>query len=185
VNYLQSGWVIAKAGCTGSCGDLVLPNTKVLIWADSSVSPFNVDAHVFGYPSPPSWVNGQTVTAEVLCNGGSNYKIQAVYGANLLVHNSNVACTQKAYGSEIANSVFFENGNTVNSSNWSGDITGTVNGNVASEKLNGSWTQWQASKDKDKSCTGTVTDPSVVMTGNIKLGGTATWSTLSSTPKGC
>lgn len=184
VNYLQSGWVIAKAGCTVSCGDLVLPNTKVLVWGDSSVSPFNSDAHVFGYPSPPAWVNGQTVTAEVLCNGGTNYKIQAVYGANLLVHNTNVACTQKAYGSEIANSVFFENGNTVNSSNWSVDITSTVNGSNASEKLNGSWTQWQASSDKDKSCTGTVTT-SAVMTGNIKLNGAATWSTLSSTPKGC
>lgn len=53
-NYLQSGWVITHVGCTASCGDLVQPDTKVLIWADSSVAPNNNAAHVFGYPNPPA-----------------------------------------------------------------------------------------------------------------------------------
>lgn len=184
-NYLQSGWIIASAGCTSSCGDLVQPNSKVLVWADSSVSPFNSDAHVFGWPSPPTWVNGQTLTAEVLCIGGTNYKVQAAYGTTLLAHTSNVPCTNKAQGSEITNSVFFENGNTVSSANWKNDITSTVRATNTSEKLNGSWSQWQNSKDKDQTCTGSRIDPSTVMTGNVKLGGTATWSNLGNMPVGC
>lgn len=130
-------------------------------------------------------MNGQTDTAEVICSAGSNYKVQAAYGAQLFVHNSAVPCTTKQQGSEISNSVFFENSNTVASSNWSGDITSTVRGNNASELLNGVWKQWQTSSDKDKTCTGTVINPSTVMTGNIKLGGTATWSSLSNMPRAC
>lgn len=185
VNYAQSGWVIAKSGCTTSCGDLVLPNSKVLVWADSSVSPSNSDAHVFGYPTPQTWVNGQTETAEVLCNGGTNYKIQAAYGTNLYQHSTNIACTQKAQGNEIANSVFFENANAAAFNTWPSDITSTVRATNTSEKLNGSWAQWQNSKDKDQTCIPTIRDPSTVMTGNVKLGGTATWSTLSNMPPGC
>jgi hypothetical protein len=186
-NYLQAGWVIAgSGGCSSSCGDLVTTNSKVIVWADSSVSPNNNAAHVFGYPSQiPAWVNGQTETAEVLCNGGSNYKEQIVYGSSLLAHVSNVACTSSAQGSEITNSVFFENGNTGSSSTWSGDITSTVQAKNANEKLNGSWNTWQSSSDKDLTCQPAVVNPSTAMTGNIKLSGTATWSTLSNVPPAC
>ncbi|MDE1878724.1 MAG: hypothetical protein KGI07_09460 [Thaumarchaeota archaeon] len=185
VNYLQSGWVIAGPNfCTSSCGDLVQANTKVLAYADSSVFG-NLNAHVFGFPSQiPAWVNGQTDTAEVLCNGGSFYKEQMAYGSSLLAHVSNVACGTGAQGSSITNSAYFENGNTGSSSTWSGDITSTVQGTGASELLNGAWTTWQTSRDRDQPCSGSDV-ASTVMTGNIQLGGTATWNTLSNVPAGC
>ncbi|MDE1832591.1 MAG: hypothetical protein KGI02_09530 [Thaumarchaeota archaeon] len=184
-NYLQSGWIIAGPnGCTSNCVDAIQANSKVLEYADSSVFG-NSHGHVFGYPNQiPAWVNGQTETAEILCNGGSSYKEQEAYGTSLLAHVSNVACGTGAQGSSITNSVYLENANTGSSSNWSGDITSTVKGTNAHELLNGAWNWWQTSRDRDQPCSGSDV-ASTVMTGNIQLGGTATWSTLSNVPVGC
>lgn len=187
VNYLQSGWVIAGPNvCPSGCsGDQVPINSKKLVWGDSSVSPFNNNAHVFGYPNQvPAWVSGQTMTAEILCNGGSFYKEQMVYGSSLLAHTSAVTCTTKAYGNEITNSVFLENGNTGASNAWSSDITSTVQAKNASEKLNGVWTGWQSAADEDQPCSGPPINPSASMTGFLN-GGTVTWNQLNNVIPGC
>ncbi|MDE1814245.1 MAG: hypothetical protein KGH87_02095 [Thaumarchaeota archaeon] len=184
-DYAQGGWIIAHYGCSTSCGDLVQANSKVITWADNSVTPFTLAPHVFGYPSPPAWTNGQVETSEVLCSGSSNYKIQASYGSNLYVHTTGVPCTGQQYGSEITNSVYVENNNTMTFTSWPSDITSAVKADSANEKLNGVWNQWQTSSDKDLTCGGSVVSPSTAMTGNIKLGGTATWGTLSNVPYAC
>jgi hypothetical protein len=178
-SFTQAGWVITHiSGCTG-CG--ISANTASLAFVDQSVyGDFNLRGISY------SWVNGQTELAEVLCNGGANYLIAVGYGSNIFNHTTNVPCNTTQNNDTYNNSVFFENANTVSSSTWSADVTGTVNGFSAYEFRNSQNTAstWLASTNSDVSCTG-VPSSSTVITGNIQGGGTATWSTLSNVPVAC
>ncbi len=186
-NYAQAGWVIASAGCTVNCGDQVQANSKVVVWADSSVSPFTNAAHVVDYPNTWAWVNDQTELGEILCNGGSNYIIAIGYGGKIFNHTTGVACGTTQQGSEISNSVFFENWNTVASSNWAGDITGAVKAWTAEELRNSQsvWSYWLSSNNKDKLCNSSTPVASNAMTGNIQNNGVVNWTPLSNIPAGC
>jgi hypothetical protein len=151
------------------------------VFVDQSVYG-NYNLRGISYP----WVNNQTELSEVLCNGGSNYLIAVGYGSNIFNHTTNIPCSTTQNNDTFNNSVFFENTNTVSSSTWSGDVTGTVDGFSAYEFRSSQTTAstWLASTNTDLSCTG-VPSSSTVITGNIQGGGTATWSTLSNVPVAC
>src|SRR5574337_405153 len=185
VNYLQTGWyIIGPAGCLASCNDSPQVDSKNIVYADSSTYG-NSFPHIFGYHgSVPAWVNGQTLTAEVLCSGSANYKEQESYGTSLLSHLSSVPCSSVAQGNEIVNSAYFENANTAASSTWSSDITSTVQATGASEKLNGVWTGWQSANDEDQDCNKNITVTNAVISGYLN-GATSTWSHLINQPVAC
>lgn len=178
-SFTQAGWVITHLSGIGGTG--INANTADLAFVDQSVYG-TFDLRNIGF----TWVNGQTELAEILCNGGSNYIIAVGYGSNIFNHTTNIPCGTTQNGNNYDNSVFFENANTVSSSTWAGDITGTVKGFSAQEFRNSPSTplNWLSSANTDLSCT-QVSSSSSVITGGIASGGTATWSTLSNVPVAC
>lgn len=176
----QVGWLLTAAtGCSG-CG--ISANHNYIAYVDEST--YN-DQHL--RDTGLSWVNGQTLASSISCSG-SMQTITTTYGSQLFSQITKIPCTSPQDNFQYDNSVFLENSDTLASSNWSSDITGTVSATNAFEfnSLGGS-SQWGASSNKDTTCVvpHSYTTSTVITSGNLKLGGTATWGNLSNEPVGC
>jgi hypothetical protein len=177
----QAGWLITAVAGFGGSG--ISADTADLVYVDESV--YGNEAS-YNMEIPGGWVNGQTEESEILCNGGSNNVIETAYGNYVFGHNTNVPCGTTQYSDNYNNSVFFENRNTVSSSQWAGDVTGTVQANTAYENRDSqnNLVTWLSSTNIDMTCTQSTSSSSVI-TGNIESGGTATWAHLSNVPPAC
>jgi hypothetical protein len=182
---IQEGWLITHiAGC-GTCGsEAISANSGVLVYADSSVFG-NLDAHkVPG--SGFNWVNGREELGETICNGGSNYIVAIGYGVgNIFNHNTSVSCSTSDNNNVVSNAGYFENWNTVASSNWSGDITDPVTMYSAYEGRGSTsnWLTWLSSTNQKETCTGSFSS-TTALSGSLASGGTVT-ITPSGVPIAC
>ncbi len=176
----QIGWLLTAAtGCTG-CG--ISANHNYIAFVDES--NYN-DQHL--RDTGLSWVNGQTLASSISCSS-SKQTITTTYGTQLFSQITKIPCTSAQDHFQYDNSVFLENSDTLASSNWSGDITGTVSATNAFEfNSSGGSSNWSASSNKDTTCVvpHTYTTSTVITSGNLKSGGTATWGSLSNEPVGC
>ncbi len=180
----QEGWLITTiAGCT-SCGSESIPaDSAVLVYADESVFG-NLEARKIP-GSGFTWVNDRQMLGETLCNGGTKY-IQAVgYGSSIWNHNTNINCTVKDNNNKVSNSGFFENWNTVPSSDWAGDVTGTVSMYSAYEGrgATNTWYTWINSTNEKQTCSGSRSSTTAI-SGSLAGGNTATLA-LSGVPVAC
>lgn len=176
----QAGWVItAVAGCTG-CGISV--NSSDIGYVDES--RFN-DEHVRN--TGLTWVDNASIAGSTSCSS-STYGITITYAGQLFGDITNIPCTSAQLNDVHDNSVFLENTDTQASSNWSGDITGTVSATNAFEfDSSGGSNQWNTSNNQDADCkipTGYTTSQ-VITSGSLRLGGTATWGALSKQQVAC
>src|SRR5207302_3704449 len=125
--FTQLGWTITHtAGCPGSG---INANTADLGWVDSSTTGnFCINKiAMFTYTA------GINMLSQTICNGGSNYVEQVTYNGHTFQRTTGLTCSTHQNTDQDNNSVFFENWNSVASSSWSGDITGTVQGSFARE----------------------------------------------------
>lgn len=181
LKYLQTGWLVTAvngcAGCNISAGNKYLVYVDESTWGD-------LEAHKITASNGIAYVEGNSDLAQILCNGGSNYRIQATSNGKSFQIDSQVPCGTATTNNAFDNSVFFENKNTLASSSWSGDITSSVTASGAKEyDTTTHFQNWSASDKKYQTCganaqIGTTT----AITGSLAAGGTATWATLSATP---
>lgn len=180
----QEGWMITTvAGCT-TCGSEAIPaDSGVLVYADQSVYG-NLEAHKIP-GSGFNWVNGRVLLGETICNGGSNYLQSVGYGSSIWNHNTSISCSNADNNSQISNAGYFENWNTVSSSNWASDITDPVTMYSAYEGrgATNTWYTWINSSNQQKTCGGSVGSTTAV-SGSLAGGGTAT-ITPSGVPVAC
>lgn len=176
----QAGWLLtAASGCSG-CN--ISANNNYIAYVDEST--YN-DEHLRN--TGLSWVNGQTLANSVNCVG-TKQTITITYGSQLFSQITKIPCTRAQNHFQYDNSVFFENADTLASSNWSGDITGTVSATNAFEYDSlGNLLRWSASSNKDASCSvpPVFSNSNVITSGHLYSGGTATWVQLSSQPVAC
>ncbi|WP_157928388.1 hypothetical protein [Candidatus Nitrosotalea okcheonensis] len=174
--FTQAGWIMTEIPGCGGCN--LSAGTTALAYVDESISGAGDAAYNIGY----TWVNGQNVIAEVICNTGtSKYDIDITYGSTY-AHHTNISCSTYQTNDRDNNSIWFENQNTIQSSLWSGDITSSISASHAYkfdyQAINAY--SWSSSNDYDR--TAGVDQTSSVMTGNVASFGTATWSSLSNVP---
>ncbi|MGI0094736.1 MAG: hypothetical protein ACREA8_11645, partial [Nitrosotalea sp.] len=174
--FTQAGWTMTSIPGCGGCN--LAAGTAALVYVDESISGAGDAAYNIGY----SWVNGQNLIAEVICNTStSKYDIDITYGSTYS-HHTNISCSTYQANDIDNNSIWLENQNTMQSSLWSGDITSSISASHAYkfdyQGVNAY--SWSSSNDFDR--TAGVDQTSTVMTGNVAGFGTATWSTLANVP---
>jgi hypothetical protein len=166
--FLQGGWLITVLG---NAVDGINPDSADIVFVDESTigsdAPINTNV---------SYTGGGTETAGINCASGSTDAVISIqYGINTYNENSLVPCSSGQVSSDTDdNSVFFENWNTVSSSKWSPDITGTVQGTGADEYDSSNVAySWSSSSNWDKDCYGTHTSSQVIASGtSLANGGT-------------
>jgi hypothetical protein len=174
-NFEQIGWTVTDVSFCGTCG--ITAPTKAIVYVDPSVY-----GNSYPHNTNLGWANGVTILAEHICQSSGYYGQEISYNGNIWGHLTNVPCTTAQNTDQFDNSVFFENQNTVPSSNWNGDL-GSVYGQNAYEAQDSSnnWIKWTSSTNDDVNCSGYYA--SGVITNNIANGGTANWTYLSSIPE--
>lgn len=178
-DFTQLGWTITKtAGCPGTG---INTNSADLGFVDTSTKG---NYCVYNIPTF-TYTAGINAYSQTLCNGGTTYNEQMTYNGVTWQHPTNIACTTHQTTDQDNNSVFFENWNTVASSNWSGSVTGTVQSSSAKEMLSsgGSIQNWTTSNPHQVYCGSTQTN--TVLSGSLASAGIAKWQNLSTTPTAC
>jgi hypothetical protein len=127
----------------------------------------------------------RTITAESICQGNGVYGLEMLYNWQSYGHYTNVSCTVPMRADSWNNSVFFENSNTSGApaNEWAPYITSSVYA-YSPYHARGSttnWVTWGSSSNRDTNC-GTNWASTVITSGNLASGGTATWRALSNMP---
>lgn len=177
--FTQLGWTITHvAGCAGSG---INANSADIGWVDTTAGTSTCINNIPTF----TYTAGTNMLAQTLCNGGSNYVEQITYQGTTFQRTTGITCSTHQTTDQDNNSVFFENQNTVASSNWSGDVTGTVQASNAREFVNSisNLQQWTTSNPHQVSCGGTQTN--TVLSGSLASNGIAKWINLSTVPVGC
>jgi hypothetical protein len=173
-DFTQLGWTITKtAGCAGTG---INTNSADLGFVDSSTKG---NYCIYNIPTF-TYTAGINAYSQTLCNGGSTYTEQMTYNGVTWQHPTNISCSTHQNTNQDNNSVFFENLNTVTSSNWSGDVTGTVQSSGAKEIINSNIQNWTTSNPHQVKCGGTQTN--TVLTGSLAGNGVAKWQSLNTMP---
>ena len=177
--FTQAGWEITPFACT-ACG--ISANSTDVVYVDQSSTGTQQ-----GYNTGISWSSGTTEQAQISCPSGSTYyKIHISYGTSTFNWTTKVPCgTAQKQSDTLDNSVFFENHNTGSSSNWSGDVTGSVLGTSAEEYDNTNTAYyWSTSNNVDLDCSSNLYQ-STVMTGSLASDQNAYWTYLSNVAHAC
>lgn len=177
--FTQAGWEIIDTACS-SCG--ISANSTDIVYVDQSSTGTKQ-----GYNTGISWSSGTTETTQISCpSGSSDYKIHISYGASTFNWTTKVPCgTAQLQSDTIDNSVFFENHYTGSTSNWSGDVTGSVLGTSAEEYDNTNTAYyWSTSHNVDQDCSSNDYQ-STVMTGSLASDQNAYWTYLSNVAHAC
>lgn len=142
-------WTDTKQGCSA----LVTPITYN--------TSHSYQFYIFGDSVAKNW------TVEVIDNTISSSYIHSVSGQNSFTMLDN----------DFNEGVFLENANTVHgSSTWNTQFSGTAMSASALQEQSGSWINWDTDTKQDaQACKPPVTD--TVITGNLRSGNSATWST--------
>lgn len=182
--FLQGGWIAtAVAACT-SCGTEMVPaNSKDLVY---------VDFNAFGTYEPHkiaiTYVDNSFAFTQIYCGvGDTNYKIRVTHNGVAFSHPTTIPCGTTNNNSKYSNSLYFENGNTNPSSNWSGDLTQTQMGAYGAKKFT-TQTQtadWASMGKDERSCTGSRSSTTSLVTGSLASAGTMGYTSLSSIGLGC
>lgn len=178
-DFTQLGWTITHVvGCPGTG---INANTADLGQVDTSTT--GGSTCIFKI-AKFTYTPGTNMLAQTLCNGGSNYVEQVTYGGQVFQSTTGILCSTHQNTDQDNNSVFFENKNTVASSNWSGDVTGTVQSSNAREFFSdGSIHNWTTSNPHQVYCGSTKAN--TVLSGSLAGNGIAKWQNLSTTPVEC
>lgn len=179
-DFTQLGWTITHtAGCAGAG---INANSADLGFVDTSTKAGSVC--IFNIPTF-TYTGNVNALSQTLCNGGSTYTEQITYNGVTWQHPTNISCSTHQNTDQLNNSVFFENWNTVASSNWSGDVTGTVQASGAKEFVGSTSNiqNWTTSTALQVHCGSSVTN--TVLTGSLASAGTAQWQSLSTVPVAC
>lgn len=180
-HMVQVGWLITAVEGCADCGEGRIPkNTAAIAFTDTSVFG-NLEARRV----PFDWQPDKDLVAETACNEDSNYVISVLYGDEVFNHNTRISCESADNDSKISNSVFFENWNTVESSEWAQDI-GAVEAHSAHGFVNSrdQLSQWSSSTNEEQRCDSSR-DSTGVISNSLSEGKIATWSELGSVPPAC
>ncbi|MDE2589283.1 MAG: hypothetical protein KGL95_06420 [Patescibacteria group bacterium] len=181
----QLGWTITTAsGCSGTginsdSADLGYVDTST----NSNYCIYNISTYTY--------TAGQNMFSQTVCNGGTDYVMQAQYGGTNWSHTTAIPCSTASQDSNdyLNNSVFFENDNTVSSSGWAGDITGTTQASSANEEIGSNIQHWSTSNNQvvyySNSCTTRNQVNTNIISGSLASNGIAKWTGLSSTQPAC
>lgn len=183
-NFLQLGWLSTRVQGCASCN--VQANSTILVYVDQNAYG-DTEARKIQSADGITYTPNSVDYVQILCDGsGSNYKMQATVNSHFFVRTTGIPCGTGTINDPANNSVFFENKNTVPSSNWASDITTAVQAFGAQEyNTPSSFKNWSSSSNKYQTCgiNAQWGDAGSTMTGNLAGGGTATWAILSNTPK--
>ncbi len=176
-SFLQVGYLLTTLdGCTG-CN--ITPDAAQFVYVDSSY---------WGDAQPRkismTYTENNNAIAYIICDAGSKIKERIWHNGNFFSRDSSVDCGTKTTNITTDNSVFFENANTNTSSTWADEIETSVKAWNAKEYTSTtSYQNWADSLNKKKNCSGSFSSTTLI-SGNLKAGGTATWS-LSSMDAAC
>lgn len=182
--FLQGGWVVSKIASCTSCGSEMIPaNSKDLVYVDKNAFG-NYDAHKIAI----TYVDNSFAQVQIYCGiSDTNYKIRVVHNGVAFSHPTTIPCTTTNNHSSISNSLYFENGNTVSSSNWAGDLTQSQMGASNAKKFITQSTQadWSSMGTDEKDCHGSRTANTPLITGTLASAGTMGYTNLSQIGLAC
>jgi hypothetical protein len=171
----QIGWTASKtAGCSG-CG--ISANTVDLVVVDESAW-----GNQYPHNTGLSYTTGtaRDITAQSICQSNGVYGLEMLYNGQSYGHYTTVSCTVPMRADSWNNSVFFENSNTDSvGTEWAPYITSSVYA-YSSYHASGSttnWVTWGSSANRDTTCAIDYAS-TVITSGNLASGGTATWGAL-------
>jgi hypothetical protein len=176
--FTQAGWVILNFNTPIG----ISANTEDLVYVDESTY-FNDNLHNTGI----NVLSGYNETVTITCNTSTSKQqitVQYSYNNQMFHHDTTVPCSTYQSSDYGNNSVFLENYNDGPSANWSKDIvvnpiTATNAKEYDSSQLMYSWSGYVRFDSHAQYVNPAIDDyASLVVTGGLSSGGTATWSNL-------
>ncbi|MDE1767067.1 MAG: hypothetical protein KGI27_12475 [Thaumarchaeota archaeon] len=187
--FTQVGWEITDVAGSGSSG--ISADTADLVFVDQSTT-----GTYEGINTDISYSGGQSEEVSINCNYPSptDVQINITYGSSTYQANTDVSCNDYQADDSFNNSVWFENKNTVSTSNWYSDVTGTYEATSAQEyDASDNAYNWSSSTNTDQwqsvvsnVCTTYTYASDVIESGtSLASGSTAEWTGLSGIEPQC
>lgn len=175
--FTQEGYDITHSSPCPTCG--YSADSAAIVYVDTATYG-NTFLRRVGDPLMTYTGNNSNLLVQSTCEYTSptNYRLQFTYNGRTWVYPSGVPCTAILKTTDsYNNSVFFENANTVSSSGWASQITGSIQASNAKEQTTtGVLQNWVTSTNSYVKCNGSMgTATSSNMTGTLAGASTATW----------